>query len=390
MLSFGWLLHVARSIRVRMGGRGSPRRVTPLHRGVVDHVWSCRAASDAPCHAPCARRLSADRLSRCAEDRIPSVLVKARRSFGPKRLPSMNAPERQPLSRWPRDPIFLSFRSGARHRSRSFAAAIRLPTFLRPVMRSRATELDPFSRSVAHRLRRRMRPTSFIDFCNRIVPRARPRFVRAPLHRAYGRPSRSFFRTSLALTLSRRAMCVTGARVAACLVRRCAFARRRESPFHSNPPRRDDSNESKLDRSQPRVHGPGAEHGPLEDLPAPPAAIARRGSFTPTRSTRAPPVAHSMPAPWRRTRGRRNAPCPLAETNSSSPGDAAADATCRLIGPPLVLSREGGHDPLHPRCFPSKEELPEGAWPSSTTCPQGVDSGPTPLRSRSWPQPVTG
>lgn len=198
MLSFGWLVHVARSIRVRMGGRGSPRRVTPLHRGVFDHVWSCRAASDAPCHAACARRLSADRLSRCAEDRIPSVLVKARRSFGPKRLPSMNAPERRSLSRLPRDPIFLSFRSGARHRSRSFAAAIRLPTFLRSAMRSRAAELDPFSRSVAHRLRRRMRPTSFIDFCNRIVPRARPRFVRAPLHRAYGRPSRSFFRTSLA------------------------------------------------------------------------------------------------------------------------------------------------------------------------------------------------
>lgn len=211
------------------GGPGITSKVTPLHRGVFDHVWSCRAASDAPCRAACARRLSADRISRGAKDRIPSVLVKARRSFGPKRLPSMNAPERRSLSRLPRDPIFLSFRSGARHRSRSFAATIRLPTFLRSAMRSRAAELDPFLRSVAHRLRRRMRPTSFIDFCNRIVPRARPRFVRAPLHRAYGRPSRSLFRTSLAPTLSRRAIRVTGARVAACLVRRCAFAPRRES-----------------------------------------------------------------------------------------------------------------------------------------------------------------
>lgn len=157
-------------------------------------------AAELPLTLPVAQRVRsgflAGRISRCAEGRLPSVLVKARRSFGPKRLPSMNAPERRPLARLPRDPIFLSFRSGARHRSRSFAATIRLPTFLRSAMRSRAAELDSFSCPLAHRLRPRMRPTSFIDFCNRIVPRARPRFVRAPLHRAYGRPSRSFFRTS--------------------------------------------------------------------------------------------------------------------------------------------------------------------------------------------------
>jgi hypothetical protein len=45
--------------------------------------------------------LEADRISPCAEDRIPPVLVKARRSFGPERLPSMNAPEGKPLSRRP-------------------------------------------------------------------------------------------------------------------------------------------------------------------------------------------------------------------------------------------------------------------------------------------------
>lgn len=43
--------------RIRERGRALPRRAMPLHRGVVDHVQSCRAASDDPCRARCARRL---------------------------------------------------------------------------------------------------------------------------------------------------------------------------------------------------------------------------------------------------------------------------------------------------------------------------------------------
>jgi hypothetical protein len=53
-----------------------------------------------------------------------------------------------------------------------------------------------------------------------------------------------------------------------------------------------------LRHSQSRGHGPGAcsrAIRPLRDM-APPAAIARGGSFTPTRSARTPPVASS----WRR------------------------------------------------------------------------------------------
>lgn len=44
--------------------------------------------------------------------------------------------------------------------------------------------------------------------------------------------------------------------------------------------------------SQPRFHGPGACEG-LHRREAPPAAIARGGGFTPTRSTRTPHVASS-------------------------------------------------------------------------------------------------
>jgi len=45
--------------------------------------------------------------------------------------------------------------------------------------------------------------------------------------------------------------------------------------------------------SQPRFHGPGASVA--DHAKAPPAAIARGGSFTPTRSARAPPVANLFP-----------------------------------------------------------------------------------------------
>lgn len=81
--------------------------------------------------------------------------------------------------------------------------------------------------SVPTTLRRRVMVgrTSFVDFCNRIVSRARPRFVRAPLHRAPGRPC-----AQLLLDLARRSRDARAPRlrVAECLVRRRAYARRRE------------------------------------------------------------------------------------------------------------------------------------------------------------------
>lgn len=138
-----------------------------------------------------------------------------------------------------------------------------------------------------------MGPTSFVDFCNRDVSRARPRFVRAPLHRAHGRP-----RAQLLPDLARRSRDARAprVRVAEPLVRRRALARRREDPLLERACLRTlaRGGESRMPASRD-VTGQGPYMNPRErKLPAPSVAIARAGSFAPTRSARAPPVASSM------------------------------------------------------------------------------------------------
>ena len=105
-----------------------------------------------------------------------------------------------------------------------------------------------------------------VDFCNRIDLRARPfeRTIRTPRTASAVAHRRSSFRGWL------RWSQIDGTLSSAC----------------------------SLERGQSGVHGSGAR-GPGARSPAlpraPPLAIARNGSFAPTRSTRTPPVANS----WR-------------------------------------------------------------------------------------------
>lgn len=131
----------------------------------------------------------------------------------------------------PRIPLVCRIRE-ARHRSRSFATASRLPASFRLAMRSRAAGLDPPSVPTALRRRVMVGRTSSVDFCNRNVSRARPRFVRALLHRALGRPC-----AQLLPDLARRFRDARapGLQVAPRLVRLRAFTRRREDPCAGLP-----------------------------------------------------------------------------------------------------------------------------------------------------------
>jgi len=281
------------------------------------------------------------------------------------------------------DPIFLSFRSGARHRSRDFAAATRLPASLRSAKRSRAAGLDPFQLLGAHRSWIGMRPTPF----NRLLqsnrtastttvrPSPAPPLARSPAEQLLPDLARRF-----------HAVRVTGAQVAACPVRRRAFVRRRESSSSCPSPVKADR---PLEQLGPKPAESSRARG-RTGSPRGPASAFRSRSLAPEASPQPDRLEHLLSLARCPRRGDVRsagafAPCP--KTIRARPATWPLYATCRLVGPPLVASREGDRDPLHPRCFPSKEELPEGAWPSSPTCPQGVDSGPTPLRSRSLPNP---
>lgn len=95
---------------------------------------------------------------------------------------------------------------------------------------------------------------------------------------------------------------------------------------------------------QPSVHGSGAGLGLRLDAQHPSGAIARAGSFTPTRwcsdascreygAVRAGAARIAVPA-WGRIRTRR---------------DGHRSRETRLVGPPPAPPREGEHVPPHPR-----------------------------------------
>jgi hypothetical protein len=106
---------------------------------------------------------------------------------------------------------------------------------------------------------------------------------------------------------------------------------------------------------KPRGHGPGT--GMARPRPAPPTAIARGGSFTPTRSARTPLVAYPFEfgeeTPPLQTLFRGNAELAWRNRFRGS----------RRKGPPLTSLREEGRNPLHPRCLPSTS-LPLKGWRS--------------------------
>jgi hypothetical protein len=176
--------------------------------------------------------------------------------FDPERLPSTGCSQRARF----RETVLV----GTRHRCLGFAAEDPASGALSPPRCSRPEWLDPTSvPEVLHlgsrRAKRRL-STSAIYFATREHIR---RIVRTP-------------RTALVV------------------------AHLRSSLFE--PPSFDGGTDCGwrcvLRHSQSRGHGPGAcsrAIRPLRDM-APPAAIARGGSFTPTRSARTPHVASS----WRR------------------------------------------------------------------------------------------
>ena len=110
-----------------------------------------------------------------------------------------------------------------------------------------------------------------------------------------------------------------------------------------------------LERGQSGVHGSGAR-GPGARSPAlpraPPLAIARNGSFAPTRSTRTPPVAN----PWRcRLESPASPELRFPKPAFTSLPDDRRRSDVRRSGPPRTLLREEWRAPLHPRCLPSPD-----------------------------------
>jgi len=131
----------------------------------------------------------------------------------------------------------------------------RLPTLLRPLPLSRSRARPTAAPEAIHLMIAEGR-APLVDFCNRYDPRAQLRNRPNPAHHARGRP-----RTQLSSFHAPR------------FVKRSAGGRASR-------------------HSQPRFHGPEACEG-FRRREAPPAAIARGGGFSPTRSTRTPHVASS-------------------------------------------------------------------------------------------------
>jgi len=237
-----------------------PRATTlwwlPPRRGVVDRVPGWRRTSDALCRTPRAAGSAGSGSPRGTEDRFSRPLVKGCGFVDPERLPSTGCSRRVSLARdgfcGSPPPVSRFCHRGPGFR-RAFAAPMLSPGVARPDVGSGA--LHPGPRGAKRRL-----STSAI-YCD---PRAHPTDRPNPAHRAGGRPPAQL---SFRATGFRR---WNGLRVAARV---------------TAPP---------IEMSRARGLLSGGIR-PLRDL-APPAAIARGGSFTPTRSARTPHVAN----PWRR------------------------------------------------------------------------------------------
>jgi len=212
----------------------------PLTLSVAPRAWPGQWRPDSP---------------RGTEDRFHRPLVKGCGFHDPERLPSTGAPKesrfRGTVFGGSPPPVSRLCHRGPGFR-RAFAAPMLSPGVARPDVVSGA--LHPGTRRAKRRL-----STSAIC-CD---PRAHPTDRPNPAHRAGGRPPAKLF---------------------------------------CEPPSFDGGTECGwrcvLRQSQSRCHGPGACSRaicPWRAL-APPAAIARGGSFTPTRSARTPHVAN----PWRR------------------------------------------------------------------------------------------
>lgn len=228
----------------------------PPRRGVVDRVPGWRRTSDALCRTPgAADPLDPNRLE-APRTASPAPSSKGAASSIQNAFHRQVAPEESRL----RGTVFV----GARHRYLGFATEDPASGALSPPRCSRPEWLDPMSVPGAlhpgPRGAKRRLSTSAI-YCD---PRAHPTDRPNPAHRAGGRPPAQL---SFRATVFRRR---NGLRVATRV---------------TAPP---------IEMSRARGLLSGGIR-PLRDL-APPAAIARGGSFTPTRSARTPHVAN----PWRR------------------------------------------------------------------------------------------
>lgn len=180
-------------------------------------------------------------------------------------LPLPRQSERFPRSRAPsidkcstRAALAASRFEGARHWGRSFAAAPQLPThFHFPALSRKGARPPVGSAGSSPAVRRGRAP--LVDFCNQYDPRAQPPTVRT-----------SLTTYAVARVRSSSSLCsLSGA------ARQWRVAR----PFQGVANR--------------DVTGQGLRSELSLGASAPPAAIARFGSFAPTRSTRTPPVARS-------------------------------------------------------------------------------------------------
>jgi hypothetical protein len=224
----------------------------PPRRGVIDRVRRWRTTSGTLCRAPRSAWPEPDS-ARSAKDRFPRILVKGCGFLCPERLPSTSAPWGSAFT----EPDLV----GARHRCLGFAAEDPASGAPSPLRCSRPEWLDPALRSSALHRGGRAGQTPPVDFCNQSRSASTtvgPSEPRAP--HPWSPRSAAVFRTA---PLRQR----DGLRVAV----------REARP-------------TKTSRARGRLEGV------CPRCTAPPAAIARGGSFTPTRSARTPHVVGS----WRR------------------------------------------------------------------------------------------
>jgi hypothetical protein len=218
-----------------------------------------------------------------------------------------------------------------RHRSRDFAAPVRLPALLRPPL-PREEGLDPAASG------RSSRPGApghapLVDFCNRNDPQARPWTYETP-------PA------SRAARLA--ALPISGAGPAR--GKTSGFSRRRSAV------------------REPRIHGSGAVGERVGfrrwfPLRLPPTALARDESFAPTRSTLEHLLSHRPMAP-RLESPRRCSNGPRAASRTPSRKENA-------------FRRTRG-------AFLRRTSLPGGAF--STACHQPVEWCPRLCNLRAWPR----
>lgn len=257
-------------------------------------------------------------LTRNAEDRSPTPLVKEVRLHCPERLPSTDCPQ-GPLSR--------SRFAGTRHRYLGFAAFDPASDALSPPRCSRAEWLDPTPSPKLFASGRVTGPTSPVDFCNQLrSPSTTDGLSEPRAPRPRSPASEAVFRTAPPRGKSGRS---AGGRAAMGTANRDVTG---QGPVRSSVSALLGLGSFRRDRSRRKLC---------------PNPIGSNTSCREYVATSAGVTAAAGPSMYRG---------PL----TNSPGNVPRGGAC-LVGPRLAFPREGERDRPHPRCLPSSDHPVRGA-----------------------------